>query len=129
MEKKQQILVVDDDPEALAILQTLLEHSGYAVTAVYNGADALKHIYESLPDLIILDIMMPGMDGYEVCEAVKSNPVTQKIPVIMLTAKDMGDDVEKALSKKADWFVTKPYDNKYIVQKVHAFLKIKELNR
>jgi CheY-like chemotaxis protein len=125
VDKKKQILIVDDDPEALAILQTLLEHSGYAVTAVYNGIDALKHIYQSIPDLIVLDIMMPGMDGYEVCEAVKSNPQTSSVPVIMLTAKDMGDDIEKALSKKADWFVTKPYDNKYIMQKIETFLKSK----
>jgi len=72
--------------------------------------------------MVLLDVMMPGMSGYDVCETIKNDPETSHIPVIMLTAKDTGDDVEMALKKKADWFVAKPYDNKYLLGKINQFI-------
>jgi CheY-like chemotaxis protein len=119
----EQILIVDDDQDAIDILQAVLEHGGYKVKAALSGKEALSYVDTNPPDLVVLDIMMPDMDGYEVCEKLKENPKTKNIPIIMLTARDMGDDVEKALNKKADWYVSKPYDNKYLVHKVEYFLK------
>ena len=116
------VMIVDDDPDVNCTLQTVLEHSGFKVECFYDGESALKKIKDIKPDLVILDVMMPGMSGYEVCEKIKSDPETSHIKVIMLTARDMGDDVDMALRKKADWFVTKPYDNKYLVSKIDQFI-------
>jgi two-component system alkaline phosphatase synthesis response regulator PhoP len=122
---KVRILIVDDDRDAIDTLESLLEYKGYEVIAVHDGFSALKKVKEEKPDVVILDIMMPGMDGYNVCEAIKDNPATKDTTVIMLTAKNMFGDVEKALEKKADWYIVKPYDNKYVIDKIEFFLKKK----
>ena len=119
---KEKILIVDDDHDVVEILRSLLSYKGFTVVAVYDGASALSKVKEEKPDLVVLDIMMPGMDGYNVCETIKTDPETKNIPVIMLTAKDMFGDVEKALEKKADWYIAKPYDSKYLVDKINQFL-------
>jgi two-component system, OmpR family, alkaline phosphatase synthesis response regulator PhoP len=117
------VLVIDDDPNAVSILQIILEDKGYEMIWANDGETAIQKVYEQNPDVIMLDVMMPGMDGYQVCEVLKNNPKTKDIPVIMLTAKDMGEDVEKALSKKVDWYIAKPYDSKYLVNKIETFIK------
>ncbi|MBN1823193.1 MAG: response regulator [Endomicrobiales bacterium] len=119
---KYRILVADDDPDASYNLTAILEHEGYEVITAYDGRRALELVKDKKPNLIFLDIMMPFYNGYEVCEKIKSDPATADIPVIMLTARDMGEDVEEALKKQADWYITKPYDYKYIVSKVKQFL-------
>jgi len=115
-------MIVDDDPDANYSLQSILEHAGFKVIYFYDGESALKKLKPEKPDIVILDIMMPGMNGFEVCEKIKNDPETSSIPIIILTAKDMGDDLEMALKKKADWFVTKPYDNKYLIGKINQLL-------
>ena len=120
---KEKILIVDDDHDVVEILRSLLSYKGFTVVAVYDGASALSKVKEEKPDLVVLDIMMPGMDGYNVCETIKTDPETKNIPVIMLTAKDMFGDVEKALEKKADWYIAKPYDNRYLIDKINQFVK------
>jgi twitching motility two-component system response regulator PilG len=119
----ERILIADDDPDALEILATVLRYAGYAVTGVSDGVQALQKVRDEKPALAILDIMMPLMDGYQVCEQIKQDPGTRHIPVIMLTARDVGEDVELALQKKADGYIAKPYDHNYLVQKVRHFLK------
>ncbi|MBN1823402.1 MAG: response regulator [Endomicrobiales bacterium] len=116
------ILVADDDENAVYILRIILEDKGYTVISATNGRDAFRKAVDEKPDLVILDVMMPEMNGYEVCELIKSSPALSSIPVIMVTAKDTGDDVELALQKKADWYVAKPYDNKYLFQKIEKFI-------
>lgn len=116
------ILIIDDDIDAIDTLQMILENNGYAVSSSTSGKDGIKQAWEQKPDLIILDVMMPDMDGYQVCGLIKTDPVTKNIPIIMLTGRDMGEDIELALDKKADWFVTKPYDIKYLVSKIGSFL-------
>ena len=120
--KDYKIMIVDDDPDANFNLKAVLENSGFKVIFYYDGESALEELKEEKPDMVLLDVMMPGMSGYDVCETIKNDPETSHIPVIMLTAKDTGDDVEMALKKKADWFVAKPYDNKYLLGKINQFI-------
>jgi two-component system alkaline phosphatase synthesis response regulator PhoP len=118
----KKILVIDDDMDALDTLQTILEKNGYIVVTAMNGKTGIQKAWEEKPNMIILDVMMPDMDGYQVCEIIKTDAVTKNIPIIMLTGRDMGEDVALALDKKADWFITKPYDIKYLMSKVTSFL-------
>ena len=120
---KAEILVVDDDPQITTLLQFILRKDDYAPRVVNNGEDALRAIQEKKPDLVILDVMMPGMSGYEVCEKIKSDEKTSDIPVIMLTALDMGKDFEKALEKKADWFITKPFETEHVLKRIQYLLE------
>jgi CheY-like chemotaxis protein len=119
------IMIVDDDPDANYHLQRVLEHNGFKVVYYYDAETALKNIKNEKPDMIIMDVMMPGMGGFEACGKIKNDPETSAIPVIILTAKDMGDDVEAAMNNKADWFITKPYDNKYLIAKINELLEKK----
>jgi CheY-like chemotaxis protein len=112
------VMIVDDDTDANYTLQSILEYAGFKVIYYYDGESALKSLKIEKPDIVVLDVMMPGMSGFEVCEKIKNDPETSSIPVIILTAKDMGEDVEMAIKKKADWFITKPYDNKYLLGKI-----------
>lgn len=118
----EKILIADDEQTAVDILKSILEDKDYAVITAYDGEEAVKAVREQKPDLVILDVMMPKMNGYEVCEKIKKDPSTKDIPVIMLTAKDMGEDIEMALSKDANWYITKPYDAKYLLGKISSFL-------
>jgi len=122
----KKILVIDDEPEVIKILQIRLERDKFQVITANNGKTALQKIKLEIPDLIILDIMMPGMDGYQVCEKIKSDPSTGDIPIIMLTAKNMGEDLEMALEKKADWYVIKPYEYKYLLKKINQLIQRSE---
>ncbi len=116
------LFVVDDDADANFALKSILEHSGFTVREFFDGESALNKLKEEKPDMVLMDVMMPGISGYDVCEKIKNDPETSHIPVIMITAKDMGEDVEIAIQKKADWFVTKPYDFKYLVAKINQIL-------
>ena len=119
----KKILIIDDDPEVIKVLKLQLEKGGYEVVDALDGDAGLIKVNEGKPDLVLLDIMMPKMDGYNVCEKIKDNPSIKNIPVIMLTAKNMGDDVELALEKKADWYIAKPYDIKYLLKKIDELIK------
>ncbi|MCX5777803.1 MAG: response regulator [Elusimicrobia bacterium] len=122
MHNGKKILIVDDDFDSIDTLQMILENSGYIVLIALNGASGIQMAHEHKPDIIILDVMMPDMNGYQVCEKLKSDADTQYIPVIMLTGRDKGEDVTTALDKQADWLVTKPYDVRYLMSKVASFL-------
>lgn len=125
-ETAKKILIIDDDIDAVEMLQTVLENNGYAVATALNGKSGLSMARHDKPDLIVLDVMMPDVSGYEVCGLIKTDPDTVNIPVIMLTGRDTGDDVDMALKKRADWFVVKPYDITYLMSKINAFLKPKK---
>ena len=105
--QKPVVLAVDDTPENLDVVKGILA-SDYTVKAAINGSMALKIVEKSPPDLILLDIMMPGMSGYEVCEQLKSNPETADIPVIFLTAVEQTTDEAKGFELGAADYITKP---------------------
>ncbi|MCX5749995.1 MAG: response regulator [Candidatus Saganbacteria bacterium] len=116
MSKK--ILVIDDENDVVEILKTILEHEKYEVISSYGGEDGLKKAIASKPDLIITDIMMPGMDGFEFVQKLKENMETFNIPVIMLTAKDQGVDREKGLALGVIAYIVKLFDLEELISTV-----------
>ena len=117
------ILVVDDDLKIQMLVKIMLEKNGYEVKCVSSGIEAFQVLDSYEPDLIMLDVMMPVMDGYEVCRKIKSNDKTKTIPVIMLTALGMGEDFEKALENGADWYIVKPFNSRQLLSRVSMLLK------
>ena len=128
-EDKQTILVVDDTPENIDVLSGVLRHE-YKVKAALNGEYALKIANSApKPDMILLDIMMPGMDGYEVCSQLKANPATARIPVIFVTAKNQEEDEKKGLALGAVDYITKPISPPIVLARVHTQLALYDQNR
>ena len=105
----KEILIVDDEPGVVVALQFLLEQQGYNVLVAKRGEDALDLIYKYKPDLVILDIMLPGIDGYEVCEIVRLNPDYRDIKILFLTARSNEVEIAKGLALGADAYITKPF--------------------
>jgi len=106
----KKILVVDDEKHIVRLVQVNLERAGYEVITAYDGDEALKKVKEERPDLIVLDVMMPKMDGFEVMKHLKADPTTRDIPVIMLTAKAQDTDVFKGWQSGVDCYLTKPFN-------------------
>ncbi len=118
----KEILIVDDEPSIVVPIQFLMEQQGYNVVVAENGHDALDMIYKYNPDLVLLDIMLPGIDGYEVCEIVRLNPKLRDVKVIFLTAKGREVEIAKGLALGADAYITKPFSNAELVAKVKTVL-------
>lgn len=119
----KEILIVDDEPSIVVPIQFLMEQQGYSVLVAENGEDALDVIYKYKPDLILLDIMLPRIDGYEVCEIVRLNPEYRDTKIIFLTAKGREVEIAKGLSLGADAYIIKPFSNTELVAKVKELLK------
>jgi CheY-like chemotaxis protein len=130
MEKKikETLLIVDDSPTQLLILRNLLEKNGYTVEGAVDGENALSCARNGTPDLIISDIFMPKMNGYELCQALKQDSRLRSIPVILLTTMSASESIVKALNTGADYFVPKPYDEKYLISKIKSILATKALS-
>jgi two-component system, sensor histidine kinase and response regulator len=122
--KKERILSVDDTKDNLILVRTLLESDGYDVDSATNGEIALKKVAESPPDLIILDVMMPGIDGYEVARRIRNNPEISYIPILLLTAHHESSVVE-GLDAGADDFICKPFDTEELLARVRSLLRLK----
>jgi len=120
---RAKILIVDDEIDTLLPLKMSLEVEDYLVLGASNGFEALELAKTNTPDLILLDIMMPGMDGYEVCARLKKDPVMRNIPVIMLTAKDAVREKVKGLDTGADDYVTKPFNLNELKARVKSVLR------
>ena len=118
----KEILIVDDEPSIVVPIQFLMEQQGYRVVIAENGHDALDMIYQYTPDLVLLDIMLPGIDGYEVCEIVRLNPKLRDIKIIFLTAKGREVEIAKGLALGADAYITKPFSNADLVAQVKTVL-------
>ena len=118
----KEILIVDDEPSIVVPIQFLMEQQGYNVLVAENGEDALDIIYKYKPDLILLDIMLPRIDGYEVCEIVRLNPEYRNIKIIFLTAKGREVEIAKGLALGANAYITKPFSNTELVAKVKELL-------
>jgi DNA-binding response OmpR family regulator len=116
------ILVVDDEPNIVLSLEFLLKQAGFRVRTVSNGEAALAAIAREPPDLVLLDVMIPGRDGYAVCQEIRSNPAWRDMRIIMLTAKGGDIQREKGLSLGADEYVTKPFSTRELVERVRRML-------
>jgi class 3 adenylate cyclase len=123
----RKILVVDDTPHNVKLLVDLLTAKGYAVVTATSGQAALEQIESERPDLLLLDVMMPGMNGYEVCAKIRENPANGVLPVIMVTALDPSQERIKGLEAGADDFLTKPVNRAELLARVSSLLRIKEL--
>ena len=123
------ILVVDDEPQNLELMEAILQDAGYEVFPALGGEEGLALAHEKRPDLIILDLMMPGLSGFEVCARVKMDPQIGGIPVLFVTALGQLADKERALAAGGDDFVTKPVQYAELLARVEALLKVRHLNR
>jgi two-component system phosphate regulon response regulator PhoB len=119
---KENILIVDDEEDVLELVRYNLDRNGYRTETATTGEDALTKARAKLPDLIILDLMLPGIDGLEVCKKLKSDIKTQNIPIIMLTARGEESDIVTGLELGADDYVTKPFSPKILVARVRRIL-------
>jgi DNA-binding response OmpR family regulator len=118
----KRILIADDEPNIVASLEFLMEQGGYEVMAVADGHAALAAVASFAPDLVLLDVMMPGRSGYEVCERLKGDPATRGIKVVMLSAKGRDVEVAKGLDLGADAYVTKPFSTRELAARIREML-------
>ena len=122
------ILVVDDTPQNVKLLADVLTVKGYAVTTAASGAEALERIQSQRPDLVLLDVVMPGMSGYEVCSRIREAPEMGLLPVVMVTALDPSEERVKGLEAGADDFLTKPINQPELLARVRSLLRVKTLH-
>jgi DNA-binding response OmpR family regulator len=120
MSKK--ILIADDEPNIVAAIEFLLQQSGYEVLVARNGEDALTLVEARIPDLVLLDVMMPKKSGYEVCARIRERADWRHIKVVMLSAKGRETEVNKGLSMGADLYVTKPFSTRELMAKIKDLL-------
>ncbi len=116
------ILIVDDEPNIVIPIQFLMEQNGFSVSVAYNGREAMEAVSTFQPDLIILDIMLPGMDGFEICQRIRENPAWSNIKIIIVTAMGREANMAKGIALGADAYIIKPFSNAYIVQQVNTLL-------
>jgi len=118
----KKVLIADDEPNIVVSLEFLMKQKGYVVKVVNNGQDALAAVGEFAPDLVLLDVMMPLLSGYELCQKVRENPAWSGIRIIMLSAKGRDVEVTKGIAVGADAYVTKPFSTKDLLAKVAELL-------
>ena len=119
----QKILVVEDEKDIAELISFNLEKEGFKVVKVFSGEDGIQRAGSDVPDLILLDIMLPGMNGLDVCREVRRNDKTSHIPIIMLTAKDEDTDIITGLEIGANDYVTKPFSPKVLIARIRALLR------
>jgi len=127
--EKEAILIIDDSPTNLVLLSELLKESGFTVWLARDGETAIGKVQEELPDLILLDVLMPGPDGFEICQRLKSNPFTNEVPIIFMTALSDPVDKIKGMNLGAVDYITKPFRHEEVLARVKIHLKIRKLNQ
>lgn len=125
---KEKILVVDDEKDIVELVHYNLEKEGYKISCAYSGEECLENVKTELPDLIILDLMLPEIDGIDVCKFLKNNPQTSRIPIIMLTAKGEESDIVLGLELGSDDYITKPFKIRELLARVKAVLRRVKIN-
>jgi CheY-like chemotaxis protein len=116
------ILVADDDVDVRTLVVLKLESSGHEVVSVENGADAVRSCQDLHPDLVVLDLMMPGMSGLEACQAIRADPAVAHTPIILLTARAQATDVDAGMAVGVDDYVTKPFSPRELASRVDTLL-------
>jgi DNA-binding response OmpR family regulator len=119
----KKVLIVDDEPGIIVALQFLMEQNGYATMVAFSGEEAMEAVAKHHPDLMLLDIMLPVVDGFEVCQRVRENPDWNNIRIVLVTALGNEANVTKGLDLGADAYVTKPFSNADLVAKVKELLE------
>ena len=125
MMSKRDILVVEDDEDILELVSINLEKEGYSVKGAATGEDALEFVEKSVPSLVLLDLMLPGIDGFEVCRSLRADPRTANVPIVILSAKGEESDIVTGLELGADDYVTKPFSPRILLARVRAVLRRK----
>ncbi len=120
------VLLVDDEPNIILSLEFLIEQAGYRSRVARDGEAALKAIEESKPDLVLLDVMLPKRDGFDVCQTIRANPAWNDIRIVMLTAKGRDSEREKGLELGADAYITKPFSTREAMEQIKRFLDDEE---
>ena len=120
------VLLVDDEPNIVLSLEFLVEQAGYEARIARDGESALKAIEERKPDLVLLDVMLPRRDGFDVCRTIRANPEWDDIRIVMLTAKGRDSEREKGLALGADAYITKPFSTREAMEQIKRFLDDKE---
>ena len=120
--KRNKILIVEDEESLLKLESILLTSKGYDVAGVMDGRSALEYVAATPPDLVLLDVMLPEIDGFEVCSRLKSNPATARIPVVLLTAKKNGQDFQRGRDASADAYITKPFKSVKVIETIQNLL-------
>jgi CheY-like chemotaxis protein len=120
--KKKKILFIEDEPDQVMMISLRLEKSGYEVISSMDGEEGLKMVVKEKPDLILVDVIMPGIDGFEVCRRIRKDPMTKHIPIISTTAAGMDDVEHQCITAGADDCVRKPYDSADLLMKIHRLL-------
>ncbi|MCP4329428.1 MAG: response regulator [Alphaproteobacteria bacterium] len=118
----ESILIVEDEPNIVLSLEFLMKKAGYTVTVARDGDAALAALAESAPDLVLLDVMLPKRNGYQVCESIRKNPDLASVKIIMLTAKGRDAERDKGIALGADEYITKPFSTREVVDKVKQLL-------
>jgi DNA-binding response OmpR family regulator len=119
----KKILIADDEPSIVAAVEFLLKRGGYEVRVARSGDEALELIEASPPDLVLLDVMMPGRSGYEVCKRLRERPEWKDLKIIMLSAKGRDAEVSRGLALGADVYITKPFSTRDLMAKIHGLLE------
>jgi len=125
----KKILVIDDLPENVFLLQDRLENEGYEVLTAYDGQSGIDKALAALPDLVLLDVMMPGMSGIEVCRILVENPATKNIPIILVTAKSGAEDTKEGLEAGAFDYIKKPFSRVELLARINSALKLSEAHK
>ncbi|MCU7892024.1 MAG: response regulator [Candidatus Thiodiazotropha sp. (ex Ustalcina ferruginea)] len=119
----KKILIVDDEPNIVLSVEYLMKREGYQVTTANDGQTALELLSETKPDLLILDVMMPRKNGFEVCSEIRADPTLSRLPILMLSAKGREAEIKKGVSLGADAYITKPFSTHDLVDMVNKLLK------
>ena len=125
-EVKKNVLIVDDEPHIVNLIKLSLNKDKYSVTGAYSAREALMHMEKAVPDIVVLDLMMPGINGYELCKALRENPKTRNVPVLILSAKSQMNDKLHAIDVGADDYMTKPFDPMELVKRIKLNLNMEQ---
>lgn len=118
----RKILIVDDEPNIVLSLEFLMQQGGHEVAIARDGAQALQQMADFQPDLVLLDVMLPEINGFEVCQKIRANSAWDKVKVVMLSAKGRESEVSKGMALGADAYITKPFSTKELVERVASLL-------